>query len=459
MSAAFPFRFYGSDPSEWEGDVYSYEVHFRAAPTEAERVAVARAFESALTGTSVDASSYEIRWAADWALFVVERRSHEKDFDYGLFFEDVHDAFRAVNGAAPVEEVVFIELIDREAEGAETGGPWHRWSVEQKAIPSDAPNWSWGSGGMLETLFAAKQTRFAVSPMVDAAVESARRDVWAAAARKVEEEKLAAMSNGRVVFETPHEDPEPPPFIAGSGRDAWTRGQGSYCDTRASAGSWLYAHHVEGGLYELYLGDDKKLDPIEPKLRGPDVRWAYGPSSLFIWNGSAIHEVDLATRKVQKRIDLETPVEAMAVLAGALVVIIGELTEQELVVYELGEAPTPRLRVPAAGKTQLDALLGGKVLAVHAGVVWGDRTLLLAYEDGRFHVMGASHERLGLVWEADGVVFAERDYHYGAYFEINNLEAARLAALRRAPEAALNLAASETFYGRVPDHTIEIVEA
>ena len=81
--------------------MYSYEVHFRAAPNEAERVAVARAFESALTGTSVDASHYEVRWAADWALFVVEVRSHETDFDYGLFFEDVRDAFKAVNGAAP----------------------------------------------------------------------------------------------------------------------------------------------------------------------------------------------------------------------------------------------------------------------------------------------------------------------------------------------------------------------
>lgn len=459
MSSPHPFRFYGAEPSEWEGDVCSYEVRFRAAPSEPERVAIARAFESALSRTDVDARSYPIRWVEDWALFTVENRSRDLHLDHGLFFEDVRGAFLAVHGAAPIEEIVLIELIDRAPEGAATGGAWHRWSVEVQPIPGDAPRWYGGREGLLETLFAAKQARFAASPVVDTAVEAARRDVWDAATRAADAEKHLAMASARVVFETTATQPTLPPFIAGSGREAFRRGPGAYCDTRAPSGAWLYAHRIPGELYELYLGDAKKLDPIEPRLRGLDVRWAYGAEAVFVWDGAAIHEVDLTTRRARPWMTHAAPVEAMAVLDGALVVISGELTAQTLVVYTLTETPSERLRIPAAGKVELDALLGGKVLVVHAGVVWGDQTLVLAYEDGRLHVMGASDERLGLVWEDAGVVYAELADQHATYVEIHNLEDARRAALGRAAEPPLDLATSEHGYARVPGYVIEIVEA
>lgn len=457
MSRVPPFRFYGADPSEWEGDAYSYEVRFRAVPTEADRMAIARAFETALKGTDVDTRGAAIQWAVDWAYFSVERHDSD-DFDYGLFFDDLSAAFEDVHRAVPIEEVVFIELIDGAPVGEETGGSWHQWSVETQPIPGDAPNWSGGSGGILESLFAARQTRFAAKPIVDPAAEAARREVWAEVARAAEASKLAAVADARVVFEVTEQGPTPPRFIAGSGREAWRGGPGSYCETRAPEGSWLYAHRVDGGLFELFLGDAKKLEPISPSLRGARIAWAYGPGSVHVWVDGTIHVVDLATRASRPVLPLDGDVTAMAVLDGALAVITGELTKQELVLFELGDTLRERLRIPAAGKVELDALLGGTVLVVHAGVVWGDQTLVLGYDDGRFVVLGASYERLGLVWEDEGLVHAELDGRYKTYVEIQNLADARRAALARTPESSVDLAASTSVYGDRPELAIEFVD-
>lgn len=473
MEQPYPFRFYGADPFEWEGELCSYEVHFRSPPDEAERIAVARAFENALIDTSVDARGNEVRWAAAWGLFRVEPKRLGPDFDWGMFFEDIRHAFEAVNRATPIEEIVFLELIDRSEAGEDSGRAWHVWSVDRQAIPGDAPTWG-AKLPWLDSLFSARQRRSSVESSVSSSAEAARREVWEAVARAARSTKDAAVSASRIVFARTTSDPPLPAHL--ESRHLWRRAGLGFCETRAPAGSWLYALRAaepkggttskksskkapkataneSGAPWELFLGDDKQLHRFEPSLLARDFRWAYGTNSLFVWDGSAIHRADLATRHVVRWASFDTRVLAMAVLAGGLAV----LTEKELVVLDLETPAREPARLPTAGKGGIDAVLGGRILILHASAVWGDQTILLAYDAGTFRLIGASHERLELVWEFEGAVFARCDDERG-YVELLDLDAAARAAIAAATESALDLTASDAVYSSGPT-AIELVEA
>lgn len=467
----YPFRFYGADPSEWEGELCSYEVHFRVDPEEAERAAIARAFESALVETSVDGRGNEFRWSAGWALFRVEPKRLGAGFDWGMFFDDIRHAFEAVNRVAPIEEIVFLELIDRSETGLDSGRDWHAWSVARQAVPGDAPTWG-TKMPWLASLFSARQKRFGAEGTVDPAAEAARREVWDSVACAATATKDVAFAASRIVFELT--DSEPPLPAHFHSRSLWRRAGMGFCETRAPAGSWLYALRAEpksgsaskkapkkasksartepDDVWELFLGDDKQLNRFDPTLQVREFRWAYGTNYLFVWDGSAIHRVDLATRHVVRWTSFDTPVSAMAALAGGLAV----LTENELVILDVGNAAHELARIPVAGKGRIESVFEGRVLFVHASAVWGDQTIVLGYDAGKVWLLGASQERLDLVWETEGAVFARCDDERG-YVDILNLEAAWRAAIERAPEAGLDLAASEKVYG-VEATAIELVE-
>ncbi len=134
--ASFPFLFFGHRPGDWASGAnmgHAYEVRFRSPPDRKTRLAIAKAFETALSEGPVQTSSASEPWlwAGHWAMFFVGERGAR---DADACFQHMESAFRAIHEVAPLGEVVFGGAREH------GDGPWDRWSFAQQPGPSWDPH-------------------------------------------------------------------------------------------------------------------------------------------------------------------------------------------------------------------------------------------------------------------------------------------------------------------------------
>lgn len=168
---SFPFLFYGAQPAEWYGGGrLDYELRFAAAPTTADRAAIAAAVRErvpTLRELRLDAHD-RWRWAEAWAALVV--RTNTLDTDWTAFFDEVAALCRAIHAARRLDLVVC-----RSVDAAPGGGDdaWTAWSLG--ARPDIGPRPAWTTPPRVgHDRFAARGALLAAEAIVDADFEAAR---------------------------------------------------------------------------------------------------------------------------------------------------------------------------------------------------------------------------------------------------------------------------------------------
>ena len=167
-----PFLFYGAHPAEWYGGGrLDYEVKFAAAPTGAQRVAIAAAVREQIRGfAEIRLDAYDRwHWAETWAALVV--RTNTSETDWSVFFDEVAALFGAIHAACPVELVV-CRSVDVSELGKDDA--WTAWSLTTRPDIGPRPQWAGGArhGG---DRFAARGATLPIEATFDAEFEAARR--------------------------------------------------------------------------------------------------------------------------------------------------------------------------------------------------------------------------------------------------------------------------------------------
>jgi len=141
------FRFYGVRPRDWrEGgdDGLVYELAFIREPDEAQKHALAIAFEHALAGSAV-ASLGRWQWHGRWARFAVVPELPPEDRHWELarrllwdrYFNAIEELTHALCDVMPLSQVVFTNAT---APSKGLAGRWEEWSLA-KSAPCPPPRW------------------------------------------------------------------------------------------------------------------------------------------------------------------------------------------------------------------------------------------------------------------------------------------------------------------------------
>lgn len=384
-----PFLFYGARPADWfEGANcgHAYALRFRSPPSPEERLAIARAFESALAGSAVETACRAFRWKDTWLMCTVGE-AHVGG-SAARFFEAMERALLAVH-AAPgggLEAAVF--LGEREP-GREDR--WSRWSAQRAERPVPP---AWESGA------------------VDAACEAERERVRSARSGELLARGAEARAgSGKVALVPAEVPPLGGVFVTASGAKYRFTREGSVRVLEVDTdGQW---RKLSVGLHE---------DSVRIHAPSPDGR------SLLVGVKGLVREVDLGSGKSEDLLNLRIPVRGVAWLDNGL---IAAVTDAETFLLSVADRSQVRfLRQVAFGGTGLFSMLGGTVVAIVSKYAPSPVTLF-ARQGTQLYRMAALKSDVDTLFERDGRVFATSG---GQGFELVNLEATRDRVLREPPE-------------------------
>jgi hypothetical protein len=144
---AHPFAFYGAEPHDWfepEGELFSYELCFAAAPDAAARRAVAEAWERGIDARAV-AHVAPLLWADRWALVRVRPAGWNRA-GVAEMARAVQRALARVHEAHALEEVSLAEALESES-------AWDTWSLAQRGRRAE------GARGAERVAPAVRRTR------------------------------------------------------------------------------------------------------------------------------------------------------------------------------------------------------------------------------------------------------------------------------------------------------------
>ena len=200
---AHPFAFYGAEPHDWfepEGELFSYELCFAAAPDAAARRAVAEAWERGIDARAV-AHVAPLLWADRWALVRVRPAGWNRA-GVAEMARAVQRALARVHEAHALEEVSLAEALESES-------AWDTWSLAQRPAPKVGPRWP------LDLPTGGSGARFQATCAEDPEAEQVR-----AAARAARSEEDEALPHGGAVGDLDHDEG------AGGSGDATEAGEG-----------------------------------------------------------------------------------------------------------------------------------------------------------------------------------------------------------------------------------------